>query len=122
MGLFRRKTDTSSPVPAGPTRFVAEVLARIGEQYGGFDTIAPLAPGAGGPGMEVTIHIAGEPDPAREPSLRGTGIIRTARVFVDHTEVYDGDRLLARVDDLTTADVFDGPVREGSERHGASNG
>ncbi len=105
MRLFGRKPVDPEPVP-GPTPFIQEVLTRIGERYGGFDTIAPLPPGAGGPGMEVTIHLAGTPDPSREPFLHGTGITRTARVFADHTELYDGDRLIARFDDLTTADVF----------------
>lgn len=105
MGLFRRKRTEPDP-PQKPTPFVGQVLARIGEQYGGFDAAAPLPPGAGGPGMEVTIHIAGTPDPARESFMHGTGIIRTARVFASHTDVYDGDRLIARIDDLTTADVF----------------
>ncbi|GAA3647844.1 hypothetical protein [Microbacterium marinilacus] len=105
MGLFRRTPSEPEP-PLGPTPFIAEVLTRIGEQYGGFDAIGPLPPGTGGPGMEVVIHIAGEPDQVRAPSMRGTGIIRTARVFADRTEVYDGYRLLARFDDLTSADVF----------------
>lgn len=105
MGLFRRERTEPAP-PPGPTPFIAEVLRRVGEEYGGFDAIGPLSPGAGGPGMEVVIHIAGSPDHAREPSLHGTGIIRHARVFADRTEVYDGDRLLARFDDLTTADVL----------------
>lgn len=105
MGLFRR-TRTEPEPPMGPTPFIAEVLTRIGEQYGGFDTIAPLPPGRDGPGMEVAIHIARDPAPAREPSMRGTGLIRTARAFADRTEVYDGDRLIARFDDLTSADVF----------------
>lgn len=107
MGLFRRKHTEPEP-PLGPTPFIAEVLTRIGEEYGGFDAMGPLLSGAGGPGMEVAIHIAGEPDPAREPWMRGTGIIRTARVFADRTEVYDADRLLARFDDLTSADMFGG--------------
>jgi hypothetical protein len=38
-----------------------------------------------GPGMAVTIHTSGVPDHGREPVLRGSGIIRTARVFADHT-------------------------------------
>lgn len=105
MGIFRRRAAEPAQ-PAGPTRFIAEVRSRVGEQYGGVDTINPLPPATGGPGMEVTIHIVGEPDPGRESFLLGTGIIRTARVFADHTEVYDGDRLIARFDDLTTADVF----------------
>lgn len=105
MGLFRRKAAEPEPPPR-PTPFIAEVLRRLGEEYGGFDTAAPLPPDRGGPGMEVMIHIAGDPDPAREPFMRGTGIVRAARVFADHTEVYDGDRLIARFDDLTTADVF----------------
>ncbi|MFB8125085.1 hypothetical protein ACFVG1_29750 [Streptomyces bacillaris] len=105
MGLFRRRAAEPDP-PPGPTPFIAEVLRRIGEQYGGFDTAAPLAPDQGGPGMAIVIHIAGVPDPAREPFMHGTGIVRTARVFADRTEVSDGDRLIARFDDLTTADVF----------------
>ncbi|RGE19261.1 hypothetical protein D1J51_12065 [Leucobacter sp. wl10] len=108
MGFFRRRAAEPDP-PAGPTLFVAEVLQRIGEHYGGFDTIAPLAPDAAGPGMEVTIHIAGRPDPIRTPSMHGTGIVRTARVFADRTEVYDGERLIARFDDLTTAHAFGAP-------------
>lgn len=105
MGLLRR-TRTEPEPPLGPTPFIAEVLTRIGEEYGGFDAIGPLPPGAGGPGMEVVIHIAGKPDPARDPSMHGTGIVRTARAFADRTEVYDADRLLARFDDVTSADVF----------------
>lgn len=103
MGLFRRKS-TTPPQPPGPSPFIAEVLQRIDEGYGGFDAISPFA--VGGPGMEVTIHIAGTPDPDREPFLLGTGIIRTAKVFATHTEVYDGDTLIARFDDLSTANVF----------------
>lgn len=99
--LFGRK-----PAEPEPTPFVAEVLTRIGEQYGGFDSIGPLPSDVDGPGMEVVIHITGTPAPEREPFLQGTGIIRTARVFADHAEVYDADRLIARFDDLTTADVF----------------
>lgn len=105
MGWFRRKAAEPDPPPV-PTPFVAEVLRRIGEEYGGFDAISPLSPDQGGPGMEVTIHIAGETDPSREPFLHGTGIIRTVRVFTDHAAVYTGDRLISRFDDLTTADVF----------------
>ncbi|MFE7335911.1 MULTISPECIES: hypothetical protein [Streptomyces] len=104
MGIFRRRAAEPARNP-GPTPFIAEVLRRIGEGYGGFDTAAPLAPGRGGAGMELVIHIAGAPLPEREPFLRGTGIVRTARVFGDRTEVYDGERLIARFDDLTTADV-----------------
>ena len=105
MGLFRRKAAEPAR-PPGPTPLVAEVLRRIGEEYGGFDTAAPLAPDRGGPGMEVVIHIGGTSDPSREPFLQGTGIVRTARVFADGTQMYDGDRLIARFDDLTIADVF----------------
>lgn len=105
MGIFRRRSAEPTQ-PPGLTPFIAEILHRVGEEYGGFDAAGPLAPDAGGPGMEVTIHIAGEPAPGRESFLHGTGIIRTARVFADHTEVYDGDQLIARFDDLTTADVF----------------
>lgn len=105
MGIFRRRPATPAQ-PPGPTPFIAEVLHRIGEEYGGFNTIGPLPHGADGPGMEVTIHITGEPAPGREPFRQGTGILCTARVFADHTEVYDGERLIARFDDLTTADVF----------------
>lgn len=105
MGLFRPKS-ADPDARQGPTPFIAEVLQRIGEQYGGFDTLSPLPPDRGGPGMEVAIHIAGVPDPARESFLRGTGIVRTARVFADRTEVYDGDQPIARFDDLTSADVF----------------
>jgi len=105
MSLFRRRPAEPAQPPC-LTPFIAEILRRIGEQYGGFDAAGPLAPDAGGPGMEVTIHIAGEPAPGREPFMHGTGIIRTARVFADHTEVYDAGRLIARFDDLTTADVF----------------
>lgn len=104
MGIFRRKsTEPSAPEP---TPFVAEILRRIGAEYGGFDAVAPLVPDKGGPGMELTIHIAGAPIPGREPLLHGTGIVRTVRSFAAHTEVYDGDRQIARYDDLTTADVF----------------
>jgi len=105
MRLFRPRAAEPDPTP-GPTPFVAEVLHRIGEEYGGFDVAAPLSPDRGGPGMEVVIHLRGTSEPRREPFLRGTGIMRTARVFADRTEVYDGDRLIARFDDLTTADVF----------------
>lgn len=105
MGLFRRKAAEPDPSP-GPTPFVAEVLRRIGEEYGGFDAAAPLTPDRGGPGMEVVIHVAGDLAAAQEPFLQGTGVVRTARVFADHSDVYDGDRLIARFDDLTTADVF----------------
>lgn len=110
MGFFRRKgherDDRGAAV--GPSPFVAEVLRRIGEDYGGFDAIGPLPPGVGGPGMEVTIHVAGEPDPGRPDFLQGSGIIRTARVFAGHTEVHGAQGLIARFDDLTTADVFGG--------------
>ncbi|QNG18030.1 hypothetical protein G4H71_03980 [Rhodococcus triatomae] len=105
MNLFRRRAAEPTP-RRDPTAFVAEILHRIGEQYGGFDAIAPFVPDAGGPGMEVTIHIAGPSDPERESLLQGTGIIRTVRVFADRSEVYDGARLIASFDDLTTADVF----------------
>ena len=105
MGIFRRKR-TEPEAPLGPTPFIAEVLRRIGEHYGGCDPISPLPPEQGGPGMEVAIHIAGIPDASRHEFMQGTGIMRVARVFADHTEVYDGDELIARFDDLTTADVF----------------
>lgn len=106
MRFFRRSSAQPDPTPQ-PSPFVAEVLRRIGEDYGGFDALAPLSATAGGPGMEVAIHIAGTPDPDREPFLHGTGIIRTARVYPDRTEVYDGETLLARFEDLTTADLVD---------------
>ncbi|MGC4154895.1 MAG: hypothetical protein QM628_17890 [Propionicimonas sp.] len=105
MGILRRRSIDPAPPPTPPP-FVAEVLSRIGEEYGGFDTTAPLTSGGGGAGIEVVMHIVGAALPSREPFLRGTGIVRTARVFADRTEVYDGDRLIARFDDLTTTDVF----------------
>lgn len=108
MSIFRR--ERTDPEPLGPTPFIAEVLRRIGEEYGGFDVAEPLPPDRGGPGVAVTIHIAGTPDPAREPFMLGTGIMRTAHALADRTEVYDGDLLIARFDDLTNADVF-GPRR-----------
>lgn len=108
MGFFRRAKRTSEQ-PMQPTPFVAEVLQRIGEQYGGFDSISPLPPERGGPAMEFAIHIDGEPDPGRPEFAHGTGILRFARVFTDRTEVYDeNERLLARFDDLTKADAFGG--------------
>ncbi|KAB1652301.1 hypothetical protein F8O01_16875 [Pseudoclavibacter chungangensis] len=71
MGIFRRKRI--EPEPFGPTPFIAEVLRRLGEEYGGFDVAEPLSPDRGGPGGAVTIHIAGDVDPAREPFMQGTG-------------------------------------------------
>ncbi|UFU07466.1 hypothetical protein [Ruania halotolerans] len=71
-----------------------------------FDAITPLAPGAGGPGMEVVIHVAGPAAPGRSEHMRGTGIVRIARVSKERTEVFADDRLIATFDDLTTADVF----------------
>lgn len=99
MGFFGR--DGGEPTP-----FVAEVLRRIGEEYGGFDAVGPLPPEAGGPGAEVTIHIAVQPDPRRVEFAAGTGIVRSARALADRTEVYDGETMIARFDDLTNADVF----------------
>lgn len=105
MGLFRRPSRTPAD-PVEPTPFIAAVLHRIGEEYGGYDTISPLSPQQGGPGMEIGIHIAAPGSGDRPASLLGTGVIRVARVFPDHTDVYDGDCLIARLDDLSTADVF----------------
>lgn len=104
MTWFRR-TRPESSTGLTPTPFIAEVLRRIGEEYGGFDTISPIPPERHGPGMEVAFHIAGEPDPGRAEFSQGTGILRTARVFADHTEVYDDERLIARFEDLTTDHV-----------------
>lgn len=98
MKWFRRSRPESSS-GLTPTPFIAEVLRRIGEEYGGFDTISSIPPAERGPGMEVVIHIAGEPDPGRPEFSHGTGILRTALVFADHTEVYKGDRLSARFGD-----------------------
>lgn len=89
-----------------PSAFVADICRRLGEEYGGFDTAAPLPQGPGGPGAEVVIHVAGSSDPDRPPFLQGTGITRTARAYADRTEVFDGDVLLAVYDDLTVANVF----------------
>ncbi|MFI1465132.1 hypothetical protein [Nocardia carnea] len=103
MALFRRRRQTGRPQPSA---FVAEVCHRLGEEYGGFDTVTPLPPGSGGPGAEVVIHIAGACVPDRPASLQGTGIVRIGRAYADRTEVFDGDTLLAVYDDLTIADVF----------------
>ncbi|RIQ14406.1 hypothetical protein [Jiangella rhizosphaerae] len=102
MGFFRRREDDQPQ----PSAFVADICHRLGEGYGGFDTVTPLPPGSGGPGAEVVIHVVGSADPDRPPFLRGTGIVRTARAYPDRTEVFDGDALLAVYDDLTVTDVF----------------
>lgn len=108
MGLFRRRRAAPN-TPLEPTPFIAEVLRRIGEDYGGFDTISDLSPERGGPGMEVVLHIAGEPEPGRPAFSYGTGILRTALVFADHTEVYEGERLIAVFDDLTGSHLVGAP-------------
>lgn len=102
MGIFRGRKDHL----AQPSAFVAEICDRLGEQYGGFDTVNPRPSGSSGPGVEVAIHVDGERDPDRPPFLQGTGVVRTARAYPDRTEVFDGDTLLAVYDDLTVADVF----------------
>lgn len=95
------------PSTPPPSPFVATLCQRLGVDYGGWDTMSPLPPDQGGPGSLVTVHIDdGSTPPAREGHLQGTGIVRTARVYPDRTEVYDGDTLLARYDDLTVMQMF----------------
>ena len=101
MSLFGRIQAEVEPTP-----FVALLCDRLGVDYGGWDTLAPLSPSAGEPGIAVTFHIDDGTTTPREIPLRGTGIVREARAFSDRTEVYDGGTLLARYDDLTSADAF----------------
>lgn len=93
-----------------PRPFVATLCERLGVRYGGWDAIAPLPTGVPGPGSLLVFHIEDGPLPRRdrlaEVPRSGTGILRQARVFTDHTEVFDGERLLARYDDLTQAHLF----------------
>lgn len=98
MALFEGENNQADGVIA-PTPFIAEVLRRIGEQYGGWDVLVLLSAGSGGPGMELTIHIDGVPAPGRAEFMHGTGIIRTVRVFGDHAEVFDEGRMIAHFDD-----------------------
>ncbi len=89
---------------------MAAVCERLGIAYAGFDAMAPLPPGEG-PGSLVTIHVDDGSAPPERPAdvpFAGTGIIRTARVFADRTEDYDGETLVATYADLTTADLFAG--------------
>lgn len=107
VGLFSRKSRRpDEPGDVGPTPFVATLCERLGVAYGGWDALGPLPPGAGGPGMQLVFHVDDGTPPRATHEGHGTGITREARVFADRTEVWDDGTLVARWDDLTTADVF----------------
>lgn len=84
---------------------VNTLCARLGVAYGGWDTMSPLPAGVGR-GTQLVFHIDDGSGARAEPPQHGTGIVRQAHVFADRTEVYDGETLLARFDDLTAVNLF----------------
>ena len=103
--MGRHAEHDQGPTTISPTPFIATLCQRLDVDYGGWETISPLPQDTGEMALLLSFHVDDGRVPLQRRSRRGTGRIRDARVFADHTEIYLADRLLARFDDLTLADV-----------------
>jgi hypothetical protein len=105
MGLFQRRSRARSKTPPA-SETIDEALATINRERSRFNALAHRIPGMRATTTGVVIRIACPPAPNDATPPSGSRIVRTARIFMDRVELYDGDQLMARFDGAATVEVF----------------